>query len=162
MTTRLSTRAIVAGLIGGFVGNGVLGAIFSSPPIKSILYNPAWQSQLFIDITPNRNIPLSVAGLVVLSVIHGWLFQVFLPSIPGSTWMKKGLFWGFTIWAMYWLFQEWFIYNTLLGEPLILNLLELTVLLLGSLAEGLVIAFVLARHSGNFRVADSSVVTPQA
>jgi hypothetical protein len=57
---------------------------------------------------------------------------------------KKGLFWGLAIWLMYWVFQEWFIYNTLLGEPLFLNILELTILMLGSLVEGIVIAFFLA------------------
>ncbi len=142
---------MAAGLAGGFIGNGVPGALFSSPPIQSILYNPELQSQLFMEITPKRNIPVSVAGLVILSSIHAWLFSVFLPSIPGNTWLKKGLFWGFTIWSMYWLFQEWFIYNTLLGEPLILNALELAVLLLGSLVEGIIIAFFLARAKEDYR-----------
>jgi hypothetical protein len=64
--------------------------------------------------------------------------------------VKKELFWGLTIWLMYWLFQEWFIYNTLLGEPLLLNALELAILMLGSLVEGIVIAYFLARRpSGN-------------
>lgn len=137
-------KIIIAGLVGGFIGNGIPGALFSSPPVTSILYNPEWQSRLFIEITQKRNIPVSVAGLVALSVIHAWLFNVFMPSIPGKTWLKKGLFWGLTIWLMYWLFQEWFIYNTLLGEPLFLNALELVILLLGSLAEGIVIALFLA------------------
>jgi len=150
MTKNNTVKILVAGLVGGFIGNGVLGAIFSSPPIQSILYNPEWQSQLFIEITPKRNIPVSVVGLVVLSIIHAWLFSVLMPSIPGKTWLKKGLFWGLTIWLMYWLFQEWFIYNTLLGEPLLLNALELTILMLGSLVEGIIIAFFLARKpSGN-------------
>jgi hypothetical protein len=142
-------RIAVGGLLGGFAGNAVLGVLFSTPPIKSVLYDPRWQSQLFIDITPTRNIPLSVAGLVVLSVIHGWLFNVFMPSVPGQTWVRKGLFWGFTIWLMFWLFQEWFIYHTLLREPLLLNALELVILLLGSLVEGLVIAFLLARAANS-------------
>ena len=141
-----SFRIIFSGLIGGFIGNGLLGALFSSQPIQAILYNPHWQSQLFMEITPKRNIPVSVAGLVILSIIHAWLFNVFKKAIPGRTWLKKGLFWGFTIWLMYWLFQEWFIYNTLLGEPLILNLLELSILIIGSLAEGVIIAFFLARE----------------
>jgi hypothetical protein len=51
------------------------------------------------------------------------------------------------IWLMYWLFQEWFIYHTLLGEPLFLNLLELSILIVGSLVEGIVISFFLARES---------------
>ena len=46
---------------------------------------------------------------------------------------------------MYWLFQEWLIYNLLLGEPLFLNLLELTILMPGSLVEGIMIAFFLER-----------------
>lgn len=139
-------RIGVAGLLGGFVGNGVLGALFSSPPVTRILYDPRWQSQLFIDITPQRDIPVSVAGLVVLSVVHSWLFHTLRPAIPGNTWWKQGLFWGFAIWAMYWLFQEWFIYRTLLGEPLLLNLLELLILLAGSLVEGVIIGFLLARQ----------------
>ncbi|MBI3772536.1 MAG: hypothetical protein HY272_07535 [Gammaproteobacteria bacterium] len=145
MTKNSALKILLGGLVGGFIGNGVLGALFSSPPIQSILYNPAWQSHLFIEITPKRNIPVSVAGLVILSIIHAWLFSVLMPSLPGQTWLKKGLFWGLTIWAMYWLFQEWFIYNTLLGEPLLLNVLELIILLSGSLVEGVVIAFFLAR-----------------
>jgi hypothetical protein len=149
--TRSPLKIALAGLLGGFVGNGVLGAIFSSPPIKSILYNPEIQSQLFIEITLKRNIPVSVTGLVVLSVIHSWLFSIFQPSIPGITWFRQGLFWGFTIFLMFWLFQEWFIYHTLLGEPLILNLLELSILLLGSLVEGVIIALFLARNAAPAR-----------
>ena len=141
----VSWRVALAGLIGGFVGNGVLGALFSSPPVQQILYDPAIQSRLFLEVTPQRNIPVSVAGLVVLSVIHAWLFAVLLPSIPGRTWIGKGAFWGLTIWLMYWVFQEWFIYHTLLGEPVLLNILELGILLLGSVVEGVLIAFVLAR-----------------
>ena len=132
-------------MLGGFVGNGVLGALFSSSPVQLLLYHPYLQSQLFRDITPLRNIPVSVAGLVVLSAIHGWLFGVFQNSIPGTTWWKKGLFWGLTIWLTFWVFQEWFIYHTLLLEPLILCAVELVILLLGSLVEGIVIAFLLGR-----------------
>jgi hypothetical protein len=138
-------RIIIAGLAGGFIGNGIMGAIFSSPPVKAVLYNPAIQSPLFIEVTPQRNVFASVAGLVILSVIHAWLFKVFEKSIPGKPWLHKGAFWGLTIVLMYWLFQEWFIYNTLLGEPVLLNLFELSILLLGSLAEGIILAFFLAR-----------------
>ena len=146
MTRNGAVKILVAGLVGGFIGNGVLGVLFSCSPIQAILYNPGWQSQLFIEITPKRNMPVSVTGLFILSIIHAWLFSVFMPSIPGKTWLKKGLFWGLTIWLMFWLFQEWFIYNTLLGEPLLLNALELAILILGSLVEGIVIAFFLARE----------------
>ncbi len=134
-------KAIVAGLLGGFIGNGVLGALFSLPLIKSVLYDPALQSRLFIEITPKRDIPASVAGLVLLSALHGLFFAILRAAVPGRNWVQKGLFWGLLIWALYWLFQEWFIYHTLLQEPLILNLLELVLLLTGSVLEGLIISF---------------------
>ena len=141
-----SLRVIFAGLIGGFIGEGIMGGLFMSPPINSILYNPEFQSQLFIEITPDRDLFKSIAGMVVLSIAHAWFYSIFIQSIPGKTWMKKGLFWGFTIWLMYWLFQEWFIYHTLLNEPILLNLLELTILLLGSLVEGIIIAWFLKKE----------------
>lgn len=140
-------RVVLAGLAGGFVGNGILGALFSSPLVRGLLYDPSIQSALFIDITPKRDIPLSVGGLVLLSVVHSWLFATFRPCIPGSTWVRRGLFWGVVIWSMYWLFQEWFIYHTLLNEPIALNVLELSILLIGSLAEGLTIGYVIERAS---------------
>ena len=138
-------RIAVAGLSGGFLGNGVLGALFSLPFIKSVLYNPSIQSQTFIAVTPLRNIPVSVMGLIILSVLHAYFYSAFKNSIPGTTWLKKGLFWGFTIWAMFWLFQEWFVYHTLLGEPYILNILELVILFIGSAIEGIVIAYLLRK-----------------
>ena len=47
---------------------------------------------------------------------------------------------------MYWVFQEWFIFRTLLGEPVLLTLLELTLLVVGSFVEGLIIAFVFRKE----------------
>jgi hypothetical protein len=135
-----SIRIILAGLLGGFVSEGILGILFANSLTKSILYDPRFQSRLYIDITAQRNLPISIAGLVILSLVHAWLFVIFLKSVPGDTWVKKGLFWGFTIWLLYWVFQEWFMFRMLLGEPIILNLLELALLLIGSLIEGLIIA----------------------
>ncbi|HET9651775.1 MAG TPA: hypothetical protein VFP36_06275, partial [Usitatibacter sp.] len=57
-----------------------------------------------------------------------------------------GLFWGFAIWALYWVVQEWFVHNVVLGNPTWLDLVELAILLLGSLTEGVVIALILARE----------------
>lgn len=135
-------KIIYSGLIAGFVSEGLLGFLFTSPFIRSFLYNPDLQSPAFLDVTSHRvvSLPITISGLIILSIIHAWLYTVFLKSIPGKTWLNKGLFWGFTIWIMYWIFQEWFIYHTLLGEPLILVLLELMLLLLGSLVEGLIIS----------------------
>ena len=128
-------KSLLAGWVGGFVGNALLGVLFSSPLVRGVLYHPAWQSSLFIEITPQRNIAISVIGLVVLSGLHGAFFNQFAPCIPGQSWLGKGISWGATIWATYWLFQEWFIYVTLLKEPPPLALLELLILFGGALLE---------------------------
>lgn len=133
-------KIIYSGIIAGFVSEGILGALFMSPPLQKILYNPNWQSKLFLDITPKRDLFPSIAGIVILSIVHSWLFMIFQKSIPGNNWIMKGFFWGITIWLMYWVFQEWFIYHTLLQEPILLNMIELTVLLMGSCVEGLIIS----------------------
>lgn len=141
-------KIIFAGLLAGFVSEGVLGLLFTSSLVRSILYNPAIQSHIFIETTSNRvvSLPVTIAGLVILSIIHAWLYSIFIKSIPGNTWVKKGLFWGLTIWLMYWVFQEWFIFRTLLGEPPLLTLLELMLLITGSFVEGLIIAFVFRKE----------------
>ena len=90
-------KIILADWLGRFLGNGVLGVIFSLPAVQAIPYDPDLQSKLFIEVTPLRNIPVSVAGLVVLSVIHSWLFSVFSFSIPGRTGIQKDTLWGLTI-----------------------------------------------------------------
>ena len=70
-----SLRIIIAGLIGGFIGEGIMGGLFMSPPINSILYNPEIQSQLFIEITPDRDLFKSITGMVVLSIAHAWFYS---------------------------------------------------------------------------------------
>lgn len=142
-------RALMAGWLGGFAANGLLGALFSNQWVRSVLYDPNLQSQLFITVTPQRNIAISVIGLIVLSGIHGLMYALLSPSIPGRTWLMKGLVWGFMIWASYWLFQEWFIYITLLGEPPALAVFELIILLAGALLEGAVIAKICASRKAS-------------
>lgn len=136
-----TVKAMVAGWVGGFVGNGFLGALFSAPLVRDVLYDPSLQSEVFRALTPTRDIPLSVTGLVLLSALHGVVFRRVAGALPGAGWFGKGVWWGVGIWAMYWLFQEWFIYVTLLREPVLLAALELTILLGGSLVEGIVISW---------------------
>lgn len=136
-------KALLAGIAGGFAGNGILGLMFSSGPVRSVLYDPNLQSELFISLTPQRDLPYSVGGLIVLSAAHGLLFEMLHPALPGRSWLLKGVAWGGIIWLMYWVFQEWFIYHTLLGEPLLLAAFELLILLTGSLVEGIAIAALL-------------------
>lgn len=134
-------RIVMAGIGGGLAGHGLAGIIFSSGPVRGLLYDPALQSALFIEVTQRRDITLSVAGLILLAVSHSWLFNVLESSMPGTGRSQKGLFWGFCIWLLYWVPQEWFVYRTLLQEPIGLCVLELAILLPASLLQGVVIAW---------------------
>jgi hypothetical protein len=147
-------RIVTSGLLAGFAGEAVLGILFANPVTQAVLYNSNLQSPLFIEITARRNFAVSIGGLVVLSIIHAWLYTVFYESIPGTTRLRKGLFWGGTIWIMYWVFQEWFIYHTLLEEPLLLNAFELILLLVGSCVEGVALALLLTPKAGGGRPED--------
>lgn len=150
MTQRVVGIGLAAGLLGGFVGNAVLGVLFTSGFAQAVLYDVERQSQLFLTLTPQRDVASSVAGLVALSAVHGWLYLRFREALCGEAWWAKGCAFGCIVWSMYWLAQEWFVYVTLLGEPVRLAAFELALLLAGSLVEGLVIAAALewARRRG--------------
>ena len=64
MNTQTMAGSLAAGWAGGFAGNALLGALFSSPFVRRVLYDPEVQSQVFISLTSQRDIAVSVAGLV--------------------------------------------------------------------------------------------------
>lgn len=136
-------KIVVSGIIGGAVGYAVTAAIFSTQAVKEIIFNPDIQSKVFISLLQNGNMPLAAAGLILLSVIHSWLFELLRPSIPGHTWFAKGLFWGLVIWLMFWLFQEWFVFLALVKQPWHLSAFELLLKLPGALIEGAIIAYII-------------------
>ncbi len=84
-------NALLAGWAGGFAGNALLGILFSSPSIRAALYDPLWQSPLFIEITAQRNIAVSVLGLIVLSGLHGLLFCTTCTCDPRSFLVGQGV-----------------------------------------------------------------------
>lgn len=140
MKPRDALAALVSGWAGGLVGNALLGVLFSSGWARSILYDPNRQSDLFLTVTPLRNVPVSVVGLIVLGGLHGVAYVMVRPVLPGIGWIRHGFAWGVAMWVVYWIFQEWFVYVTLLAEPVGLALFELVLLLAGSILNGLVLA----------------------
>lgn len=136
-------RTLGAGLFAGFVAEGIMGGLFMSPPVQWLLYHPQWQSALFRQITPTRDLFYSIAGMVVLSMLHAVFFVLVRSALPGRTRCQQGVVWGVVLWAQYWLQQEWFVYHTLLHEPLYLCAVELGILLVGSVAEGVLLAYLL-------------------
>lgn len=77
-------KIIYSGLLAGAISEGILGTIFMSPPVHRILYNPDWQSPLFLEVTAQRDLFPSIVGIVILSITHSWFFDLFQRSIPGK------------------------------------------------------------------------------
>ena len=92
MTTKRAFRIIYTGLLAGVVSEAILGGLFMSGPVQSILYNPEWQSELFIAVKPaTPDLIKAILGLIVLSIAHSWFYEIFKPAIPGNNWLSKGL-----------------------------------------------------------------------
>lgn len=131
-------RTILVGLVAGFVSQGVMGALFLNPWIQPLLYDPTWQSRLYREITPLRDLVPSIVGLVVWGVVPALLHRRLAPTT--APWVA-GLATGAWIWALYWLPQEWFVYVTLLGEPLPLAGVELLLAAVGCAVQGLILGW---------------------
>lgn len=115
-----------------------MGLLFLNPWTQSLLYHADWQSLLYRQVTPQRDLLPSIVGLVVWGVVPAFLHRRL--ALPGSPW-RAGLATATWIGLLFWLPQEWFIYVTLLGEPLPLAALELLFAALGCLVQGWLLAF---------------------
>jgi hypothetical protein len=133
---------IVAGLLGGFISNAFIGFILTRAFVHRVL-NPDKHTTHYREASTGIRLPIAIGGLITLTIIHAWLFYILCGSLPGSTWLPKGLAWGFVIWLMYWVFQEWFSFRMLFGLPALHSLFRLVVFLLAAFIEGMIIAFLM-------------------
>lgn len=142
-TTTVSSRwrVVLVGLLAGFVSQGVMGALFMNPWSQSLLSDPGLQSSLYRELSALRPLVPSIVGLVVWGIVPAVLHHRL--ATPGS-WAKAGLVTGAWVWVLFWLPQEWFMYVTLIGEPLPLAALELVFAAVGCAVQGLILAWGLA------------------
>lgn len=139
-------RATIAGAAGIFAGAAVSGPLlFALGPFT--IFNDALQSPkvqaVWDELEP---LPLMLSNpvafalvLVLLGVVHGLVFALIAGSLPGGR-VRRGLLYGLLIWLMSHLFFELNGPYALLGEPLPLVGVELTISFVGALAEGVVIS----------------------
>lgn len=134
-------RCVVVGLAAGFVSQGVMGALFMNPWSQAVLGNPGFQSSLYRELSALRPLVPSIIGLVAWGVVPALLHRRLGHS--GPRW-RSGLATGAWVWALFWLPQEWFMYVTLIGEPLPLAALELAFAAVGCGVQGLILGWGLA------------------
>jgi hypothetical protein len=136
-------RIISSGLLAGAISNAVVGFIFTRKPIHGMIHDSSRNSRKYIDTASQMNLPVAIIGLILLSVIHSVIFAFIGASLPGVTWVSRGIFFGIMIWLFFWLFQEWFAFHCLLGVPFTINSFRLLVLLIGAVIEGVIISWVM-------------------
>lgn len=134
-------RVVGIGLLAGFVSQGLMGALFMNPWSLALLSDPGLQSALYRELSALRPLVPSIVGLVLWGVVPAFLHRRL--AHPGP-WWKSGLATGAWVWGLFWLPQEWFMYITLLAEPLPLALLELAFAAVGCAAQGLLLGWGLA------------------
>lgn len=147
-------RALLAGAVGGLVGGAVLAVLFRLS--ADFLLNPAHQSAKLIQVwTTLEPLPRALvqpaavaAGFGFLGVLHGLVFALLAPALPGEGW-RKGVSFAALLWLFSYVFFEFFTPWNLFHEPLPLVLYELLLWLVGALSEGLLIAFVYRYPEGS-------------
>ena len=140
-------RAAIAGVAGGVAL--LAGMFLFFGPAQSILADPAHQSPkiiaVFFELEPLPRMAtdpfLAYAGFILIGLIHGLVFALVAPALPGRAWLK-GLSYGAVLWLLMVVWFEFFMLWNVLGEPLPLILLELALWLLTVTLEALVIALV--------------------
>ena len=147
-------RTIFAGLVGGVAMNVVMLITFRllgfGMNANGILLDPNLQSSKVIDVwTKIQPLPLVVdrpaaiiAGIVLFGVIHAYIYRSIRPAWrAGIAW--RGSVFSLVVFAMTFVFWEFFTPFNQLGEPLLLIALELAFWALIALADGYTIAAIM-------------------
>ena len=147
-------RAIIGGVA------GILAGAAAAFPLlfvvgSSTVFNDELQSQKLLavwnDLEP---LPLVVSApqafvvvLILIGVAHGVVFALVAGGLPPGR-LARGLAFGLVVWLMSNLFFELNGPYALLGEPLPLVGVELSVQFVGAMVEGIVISFIYGQARG--------------
>lgn len=151
-------RLIGVSVVAYLVAVGSLTVLFGNPFIERLLFTDqagqsdkvlsAWLEQEPLPaVTPlwDDLAHIGPRGLAVQGLLLGWAFSVVLiyalgwERRPGPVW-RKGLSFGIAVWAVVFVFFEAWVPFNLLGEPIVLVLLELALQLVAMVVTGLAIA----------------------
>lgn len=141
-------RALLAGIVGIFASFAVSAPLlFAIGPFT--IFNEAIQSPKVIAVWGELEpLPLLVSNpvgfgliLTLLGAVHGLVFAIIAGGLPASM-LKRGLLYGLIIWLLASLFFELQAPFAMLGEPLLLVLVELAIQFAGALMEGVTISWI--------------------
>lgn len=150
MSTSTFTRTAAAGTAGGAVFFTISALLFTIA--HPLLFDPDLQSAKLIavweDIEPlplSATAPLMMALIFILvaigrAFIYRWLANAWPPGVAA-----RALRYALLVWFLSLLFFEMFTPWNLLGEPVVLVLVELAIWAVVVLAEGFVFAAILER-----------------
>ena len=147
-------RTIMAGIAGGIAMNLTMlltfrllgfgwngGGILIRSSMQSKKLIAVWTQLEPIPLVVNAPAPI-IIGIVLFGVFHAYIFRWLSPVLSGGV-LQQGLQFGGLVFAMTFLFWEFFTPFNLFGEPLQLILLELVFWACIAAADGLVIAAII-------------------
>jgi hypothetical protein len=155
---RSHVRTVFAGVAAGFAMNLMMLITFRfigfGIDADGILLDPARQSRKLIAVwTELEPLPLVVnqpfpiiLGIVGFGVFHAYLYRWICSSWPKGV-VKRALSFSLVVFAMTFLFWEFFTPFNQLGEPLGLIAIELVFWALIALADGFTISAIMERGS---------------
>jgi hypothetical protein len=148
MNTLRFVRPCLAGIAGSAVAIVVWQLLV--PIVARITLNPRYQSADFLAVLSRlvaqhtsklHLFQFFVFWIVLLGSLHGIVFSVLRPSLPGAG-NYKGLSFGVLLWIFGYLFFEFLSPWGQFNEPVLLVMFELLMWLAVALTEGLTIAAV--------------------
>lgn len=139
-------RAIVAGVAGAVAWLVGLALVFG--PAQAILADPALQSAKFLAAFTEDPLPRAgdgpwvvPAGVLLVSMVHAFVFAWLAPGLPGRGW-RKGFAFGLCAWLLMTPWFEFYLPWNVMREPLPLVLLEVVLWGIVMQMVGLAIAIV--------------------
>ncbi len=151
-------KTLLAGVAGGVAMNGTMlltfrligfgwngGGFLLNPAVQSKKLIAVWTEMEPLPLVVNRPAPI-ILGIVAIGILHAYLYRWLSSGWPAGV-VRRGLSFALLVFAMSFLFWEFFTPFNQLGEPLGLIVIELAFWALIALADGFAISAIMERSS---------------
>lgn len=143
---RITSRIFLAGILATIVWYA--GILLFFGPAQSILADPTYQSQKFLEVfTEMEPLPRMYlqpvafyVGFLIVGICFSLSYHLIGRNLPGQT-LKKGALFGFGAWLLINPWFEFYLPWNVMHEPILLVMLEMVLWLIVLLLVGIVTVY---------------------